>query len=261
LCDAPAMRGVLTITTIGVAVVVGLTGCQSSSAPKGAGGSVPAASSVSTTLGVTVSMVKALPDKKLTPGAVNSAVTAAQVCSAGFLAKAAPVDTTRATAVIKKYGVADTASYELDHLVPISLGGSNAQANLWLQSHSAAAQKDGVENRLHNLVCAHKLALSSAQRIIRANWRSALSKYGTSTALTFSTKTKPMPAISLAAATTSAAPRTRAPTTKAASPSAPTTTVDDHGGATALCNDGTLSFSAHHQGTCSHHQGVAIWYR
>lgn len=33
------------------------------------------------------------------------------------------------------------------------------------------------------------------------------------------------------------------------------------GGATALCNDGTLSFSAHHQGTCSHHGGVAQWYR
>ncbi|MFF7189080.1 DUF3761 domain-containing protein [Streptomyces sp. NPDC008222] len=37
--------------------------------------------------------------------------------------------------------------------------------------------------------------------------------------------------------------------------------VDDHGGATALCNDGTLSSSAHHQGTCSHHHGVAVWYK
>lgn len=30
-------------------------------------------------------------------------------------------------------------------------------------------------------------------------------------------------------------------------------------GATALCNDGTYSFSQHHQGTCSHHGGVAQW--
>jgi Protein of unknown function (DUF3761) len=36
--------------------------------------------------------------------------------------------------------------------------------------------------------------------------------------------------------------------------------VDDHGGATALCNDGTLSYSAHHRGTCSHHGGVAQFY-
>jgi hypothetical protein len=30
-------------------------------------------------------------------------------------------------------------------------------------------------------------------------------------------------------------------------------------GATALCVDGTYSFSAHRQGTCSHHGGVARW--
>jgi hypothetical protein len=32
-------------------------------------------------------------------------------------------------------------------------------------------------------------------------------------------------------------------------------------GATARCNDGTYSFSEHHQGTCSHHGGVAEWLR
>jgi hypothetical protein len=30
-------------------------------------------------------------------------------------------------------------------------------------------------------------------------------------------------------------------------------------GATALCDDGTYSYSQHHQGTCSHHGGVAQW--
>ena len=29
---------------------------------------------------------------------------------------------------------------------------------------------------------------------------------------------------------------------------------------TALCNDGTVSFSATRQGTCSHHRGVRTWY-
>ncbi|HYM00974.1 MAG TPA: DUF3761 domain-containing protein, partial [Blastocatellia bacterium] len=32
-------------------------------------------------------------------------------------------------------------------------------------------------------------------------------------------------------------------------------------GATAQCSDGTFSFSQHHQGTCSHHGGVARWLR
>ncbi len=31
--------------------------------------------------------------------------------------------------------------------------------------------------------------------------------------------------------------------------------------ATAECADGTLSYSANHRGTCSHHGGVAIWFR
>jgi hypothetical protein len=30
-------------------------------------------------------------------------------------------------------------------------------------------------------------------------------------------------------------------------------------GATALCRDGSWSFSKHRQGTCSHHAGVAKW--
>jgi Protein of unknown function (DUF3761) len=30
-------------------------------------------------------------------------------------------------------------------------------------------------------------------------------------------------------------------------------------GATAICEDGTVSYSAHRQGTCSHHGGVARW--
>jgi Protein of unknown function (DUF3761) len=32
-------------------------------------------------------------------------------------------------------------------------------------------------------------------------------------------------------------------------------------GASAKCRDGTYSFSEHHQGTCSHHGGVAVWLR
>lgn len=31
-------------------------------------------------------------------------------------------------------------------------------------------------------------------------------------------------------------------------------------GATAMCADGTYSFSQHRSGTCSHHGGVAQWY-
>ena len=41
----------------------------------------------------------------------------------------------------------------------------------------------------------------------------------------------------------------------------PAHTVTGHApaGASAKCRDGTFSFSQHHQGTCSHHGGVAAW--
>lgn len=41
---------------------------------------------------------------------------------------------------------------------------------------------------------------------------------------------------------------------------APAPVVAPGGGATAQCVDGSLSYSAHRQGTCSHHGGVAVWY-
>lgn len=44
-------------------------------------------------------------------------------------------------------------------------------------------------------------------------------------------------------------------------PVAPAPAPVDGGGATALCNDGSLSYAAHHQGACSHHGGVATFYK
>lgn len=61
------------------------------------------------------------------------------------------------------------------------------------------------------------------------------------------TPTPPPPAP--AAAAPPAAPAEQAPS------------VDDHNGATAMCNDGSYSYSANHRGTCSHHGGVAQWYK
>jgi uncharacterized protein DUF3761 len=49
-----------------------------------------------------------------------------------------------------------------------------------------------------------------------------------------------------------------APTTPPQTYQAPVTN-NTCAGQTAICNDGTCSDSAHHQGTCSHHGGVAQW--
>ncbi len=62
-----------------------------------------------------------------------------------------------------------------------------------------------------------------------------------------------------AAAQQAAAPAAPAPDPNA--PAAPAPNPNAASGATALCNDGSLSFSANHRGTCSHHQGVRTWYK
>ncbi|WP_175611131.1 G5 domain-containing protein [Microbacterium sp. RURRCA19A] len=36
--------------------------------------------------------------------------------------------------------------------------------------------------------------------------------------------------------------------------------AESSSGATAKCRDGSLSYSAHRSGTCSHHGGVSVWY-
>jgi hypothetical protein len=50
-------------------------------------------------------------------------------------------------------------------------------------------------------------------------------------------------------------------TTPADTSPSPAATTAPPAGATALCNDGSYSYSATHSGSCSHHQGVAVFYR
>ncbi len=59
------------------------------------------------------------------------------------------------------------------------------------------------------------------------------------------------------AAPAAAAPATEQPNTmNSKADKAPTTSA---GSPTAKCKDGSLSYSKHHSGTCSHHGGVASW--
>jgi cell division protein FtsN len=67
----------------------------------------------------------------------------------------------------------------------------------------------------------------------------------------------PTPAQAPAPAPAAPAP---APAAPAPAPAAPAPAPVAPGGATALCNDGSYSYAAHHQGACSHHGGVAVFY-
>jgi len=87
---------------------------------------------------------------------------------------------------IAEYGYTDasTSSYEEDHLIPLELGGSPADAkNLWPEPHAGATGetaygKDGVENKLKAMVCAGTADLVPAQEALVHDWRTAVAALG-----------------------------------------------------------------------------------
>jgi hypothetical protein len=120
------------------------------------------------------------PDPRLTPGAVLT-TSLSRICVRGYSASVRDVPETEKADVYARYGVADVPdAHEVDHLVSLELGGSNAVANLWPEPYAGrwgARTKDVLENRLHDLVCAGRLALRRAQRIEARNWVAAYGLY------------------------------------------------------------------------------------
>jgi hypothetical protein len=127
----------------------------------------------------------AIPRNSLTPGETRN-VTIADVCGAtqtatqADIARAVPVSLRRQ--VFREYGINDMRpnAYEVDYLITPELGGSNSIRNLWPQPYSAvwnAHVKDELEDRLHGLVCAGEVDLTTAQRELASDWIGAYKKY------------------------------------------------------------------------------------
>ena len=76
-----------------------------------------------------------LPDPKLTPGDTFD-VSAQDVCVPGYAKKVRAVPAWLKRQAYAEYGITEykTGDYEVDHLIPLSLGGSNSIRNLWPQS-------------------------------------------------------------------------------------------------------------------------------
>jgi hypothetical protein len=116
-----------------------------------------------------------MPNQALTPGAIQSSDTAA-ICTPGWAAAHRNVSYATEDDVAQEYGLSSHYGYEIDHLIPLELGGSNSTANLWPELYGSpygATQKDGLEDYLHDQVCHHGLPLATAQQEIAANWYEA----------------------------------------------------------------------------------------
>jgi len=132
------------------------------------------------------------PDPKLTPGMVNLDLTKEVLCAPGFSTKKYR-DTANAeelkTNAYARYGMVDhkgmcalvARGCEIDHLIPLELGGKTNIDNLWPQPYGTkpwnATIKDRLENRLHRLVCSDVLTLGEAQHAIAVDWIAAYKRY------------------------------------------------------------------------------------
>jgi hypothetical protein len=117
----------------------------------------------------------ALPDRACTPGAVFAFATTREICVPGYSSSVRNVPASEKRAAYAEYGIAAhrRGQYEVDHLISLELGGSNAIANLWPEAAAPRPgfhQKDAVENFLHGQVCSGAMTLAAAQRIIAVNW-------------------------------------------------------------------------------------------
>ena len=116
-----------------------------------------------------------------TPG-VTRTLTRAAVCRTRWGVDRRHVTLSMRKQVFAAYGIpwSEHAQYEVDHLVPRELGGADDVANLWPQPWEGALNarmKARLENRLHRLVCAGTVSLSSAQQRIRTDWIAAYRRY------------------------------------------------------------------------------------
>lgn len=117
------------------------------------------------------------PDRDCSPGAYSSALTTAVICSAGFRTSTIrDVPDSEKHAVEIEYGMAPRAygyTIEIDHIVPLELGGSNDISNLFPEPSGGTfgyRAKDRLENRLKALVCDGRMTLAAARAGIARDW-------------------------------------------------------------------------------------------
>ena len=173
-----------------------------------------------------------MPDPKLTPGDTLP-VTLADIQVRGYSAKVRNVPVSVKREVYASYGIAhwNKGEYEVDHLIPLSLGGSNSKKNLWPESYLTepwnAHTKDQLEYKLLTLVRAGKVDMKVAQQEIARDWIVAYKKYVSPTPLAGRSKGGRAHPYTGRAAGDESATRDEAPDNDTASPAAGQTAVNN----------------------------------
>lgn len=126
------------------------------------------------------------PDKNLTGGAA-SIRTKERIAACGHAGEnRGHMTRERQDEVLKRYGLPTGAhpDYEIDHLIPLCLGGSDDPSNLWPQPRRRieatwnAEAKERLERKICDLVCAGQIDdIAAAQEAFLSDWIEAYQKY------------------------------------------------------------------------------------
>jgi hypothetical protein len=129
-----------------------------------------------------------LPDPACTPGDILPENTVDVLCGPSFrtaVIRGSGTTPLQKRSVYRMYGIhppmlnkGANQVCEIDHLVPLELGGADTIANLWPECSEGYAgwngagfrEKDQFENYLHREVCARRMSLAEAQIEISTDW-------------------------------------------------------------------------------------------
>ena len=126
-----------------------------------------------------------LPTKSLTGGSVRvDGHDIAATCGHSKQHRG-PIYAARRDEVLARYGLPPGThpDYEIDHLIPLCLGGSDDLSNLWPQPRRSieptwnAEAKDRLERLLCDMVCAGQLDMATARAAVAKDWIAAYHKY------------------------------------------------------------------------------------
>jgi hypothetical protein len=121
------------------------------------------------------------PSPACAPGAIDAHAAAhptQTICRRGYAARARPSEQHGERiklALLDRYRATEpSASYVLDQLVAVEDGGSPTdRRNMWPQPIAQAKQKDAIEDYLRLEICAGKVTVQRAARVLEGDWLAA----------------------------------------------------------------------------------------
>jgi hypothetical protein len=121
-----------------------------------------------------------LPNHERTPGSATK-VDAKLLCSEQFSATVKPLTAWQKEEALTRYGIRPEAfDGTLEHLVPVSLGGTNSPDNLFpfhAQGDFTLEAKTQLAEKLRQLVCDGSVSLKAAQDLFKKDWTKAYRQY------------------------------------------------------------------------------------